>query len=282
MQKDLSNEPIDIVNENDAKKVLEIFKEKFSVDLKDLHPILFRRRLALAFRAQNIRIEECVINDAILTHDNVDQMLCVFFPDHSELFRDIETWLLIRDKVLNRLCENNIVHVYFPYVITGEEIYSLLILINEFFPKAQFKLTVSSYSDWALSRILNGYLVKPKNRSSLANLKIVCEKGDLSYYLEKLGNTFCFKKSLLNNVEFIKFNRESGIENKKYDLVICRNKTLSFNHEKALKVLRSTNDFVKENGVVVYGVNENVPKVLMNNFQFISWSEKIFQKTACE
>jgi chemotaxis methyl-accepting protein methylase len=282
MQKEISNEPIDIVNEDDAQKVLEIFKEKFSIDLKDLHPILFRRRLALALKAQNICIEEFVVNDTILTHNNADQMLCVFFPDHSELFRDIETWLLIRDKVLNRLNENNILHVYFPYVITGEEIYSLLILINEFFPKTQFKLTVASLSDWALSRISNGYLVKPKNRSSLTNFKIVCEKGDLSYYLEKSGNTFCFKKSLLNNVEFVKFNFECGIENKKYDLVICRNKTLSFNHEKALKVLRSTSDFVKDNGIVVYGVNENVPKNLMKNFQFISWSEKIFQKTACE
>jgi chemotaxis methyl-accepting protein methylase len=281
MHKEISNEPIDIADEDIALKMTDIFKDNFSIHLNDIHSFLLRRRLALAFKAQNICMEECIDNNSLLSYEIADQMLCEFFPDHSELFRDSETWLILRDKILNSLSGKNLIHVFFPYVITGEEIYSFLILINEYFPKLQFKIKVKSFSGFALNRISNGYLVKPKSRSSITNFKLVCEKSEISDYLEKINNTFFFKKDFLNKIVFAKYD-ETIIENEKYDLIFCRNKTQSFNYEKATGILKSTMSIVKENGVIIFGINENIPKNVMNSFQVISWSEKIFQKIRCE
>jgi len=282
MNKDLSNESIDLADEDVALKILDVFNEKFSINLKDLHSFLFRRRLALAFKSQNISMNEFIFDNNVLSHENADRMLYTFFPDHSELFRDIETWLILRDKVLKILCKKKIVHVFFPFAITGEEIYSLLILLKEFYPENNYKLKVNSRSSWALHRISNGYLVKPKNRLSLANFKLLCDKSEMSVYLEKVKNTYCFKRELLNNVNFEKYNNEDFIDTEMYDLIICRNKTLSYKHEKAIKIITKTIDQVNENGVVIFGINENIPNSLMSGFQTISWSEKIFQRKAHE
>jgi len=282
MYKEISNAPVDIADKDVALKVIDVFKEKFSINLTGLHSFLIRRRLALAFKSQGICIEEFIVNNDLLSPESADQMLGAFFPDHSEMFRDIETWLIIRDKVFNSLCEKKVINILFPYTTMGEEIYSLLILLKEFYPAANIKLKISSSSDWALRRISNGYIVRPKSRLFLANYKLLCDKNEISDYFEKANNTLCFKRELLNNVEFVKCNDENVFDEELYDFIICRNKTLSFNHEEATKIILKTIAQVSENGVIVFGVNENIPKSLMNNFHAISWSEKIFQRKAHE
>lgn len=278
MHKEISNVPIDLADEKVALMIMDIFKAKFSINLKELHSFLFRRRLALSFKYQNICMEEFIVNNNVLSNENADKMLCAFFPDHSEIFCNIETWLIIRDKVLKSLCNKKEISILFPYAITGEEIYSFLILLKEFYPIVNVKLKVTSLSAFALHRIFIGYLVKPKSRLSIVNFKLLCEKSEMLNYLEKINNTYYFKKELLRDINLVKFNDENFIDNEFYDLIICRNKTLSFNHEESIRILMKTIAQVNENGFIIFGINENIPKNLMSNFQTVSWSEKIFQR----
>lgn len=278
MQNERSNFPINLADNIVANKILEVFKKEFNIDLFNLQNIVFRRRIALAFNVLNVSQQEFVDDFKILSDEQVDQLVGILIPDNNELFRDTETWIVLRDKILNKFVSKEKVSIWFPNITSGEDIYSLIILLNEFFPTLKFQIKVTGPSLYALQIISTGGLMKPKSRTSLANYKIVTGKSDVSEYLKKKNYAICFNTNYLSAVEYKQYKKSDCFEDELFDIIMCRNKTLILTDEAALEFYHKILTRTEKNGIIVFGINEKVDKNLLKSFHAVSLSEKIYQK----
>jgi chemotaxis protein methyltransferase CheR len=277
MRGEVSNLPVALISAEQSEVIIRNYLEEFSIDLTKLHEYIFRRRISVACMCFNLSIQEIVTNKHKFM-EMADSLLAFIFADHTELFRDPEMWKELRDKVIPALSNKTKFRILIPQSTSGEELYSLLILFYEFFKELSFEVVVTGPSNWALDRISNGTLIKPKSRSSATNYKAICSGGELSQYLEKCKTTFIFNAQKLRQVSFIKLNSLSELDCEWFDLIIFRNKTLSLNNRASSELIDSVLAKANSGAFVVFGVGENISRNIHSEFQVYSWSEKIFRK----
>lgn len=280
MLKQHHNTTLNIINEEIAQAIKEIISDKLSVDLNNFESFVLRKRLTNAFSFLKLLPEQVIEKPTLLDTDKADILTAYLFPGENELFRDTDTWIYLRDKILKEISVKENPKILIYNASTGEELYSILILLNEYFPNNNFTVHISSPSNFSISKINEGILAQPKNRSSLLNFKILTSNKDITKYLELNNNILSFKKDYITNNVHIMSNEKHIANAVEYDLVICRNKTLVFSNEYNNSFLKNIISLVKSKGYFVIGTNENLPKEFSNMFNVISNNEKIFLRKA--
>jgi chemotaxis protein methyltransferase CheR len=267
-----------IIEENVAQSIKEIILNEFSIELNQFDNFVFRRRLSIALSFLKILPENIIAHTQKLDKEKIDILMHFLYPGENELFRDTETWIFLRDKILKELINNNKTKFLFYNTTTGEDFYSLLIILNEFFPNNNVEITIASPSEYSLNKIIDGTLAQPKNRSSYFNLKTVLSNNDISKYLHLYNNRLSFNKVFIKNISYKlqSFGQPLNIE--EFDLIMCRNKTLPFNIENISVFIKEIISKIKPKGFLVIGINENLPKEFSTMLSIVSKNEKIFIK----
>ncbi|PIP54544.1 MAG: hypothetical protein COX07_04745 [Bacteroidetes bacterium CG23_combo_of_CG06-09_8_20_14_all_32_9] len=280
MFEDYSNASIDIINEDVAQNIKGIISKKFSLDLTFFDSFVFRRRLTIALSFLRILPENIVSKTQKFNTETIDILMSFLHPCETELFRDTDTWIFLRDKILQKVISSNNANILIYNATSGEDLYSILMLINEYFPLINTEITVTSPSQYSLKNISEGIFAQHKNRSFLLNYKAIFGNKDASKYMEINNNNLLFKKNFLNNVIY-KIHvpgKNTDTDFKQFDLVICRNKMLPFTIEKSEVFFEEIITFLKPKGYLVIGTNENLPPKNESAFQVISFNKKIFLK----
>ncbi len=276
MYRDYTNIPVDLINDTTAKRIIQFVQIVFPYCYLPGNFFFIRRRIALAMIGLKLSMDD--IENGMLNKDEelADQLLSFIYTDHTELFRDTDAWIVLRDSILKKMSQENKTSICIPNTINGEELYSMLILLNECYSIAEFSVTVSGLSEWALKKVSDGIMSQPKIRSSLINLKQVCESADITKYTVKINNVTRFNKDFFNCVRFE--NEQKSQKDKKFDLVLCRNKTLNMSVNDTLNFHKNLQHKVNAKGFLLLGISEFINKKSFEQFRTISWNEKIFQK----
>ncbi len=268
---------LNIIDEHTSNKIKEIIFNEFKIDLSFIEDLIFRKRLTYSLNFQQIKPEDIVERNKNLTNEQIEIILHCVFPDECELFRDTDTWLFFKYNILNTLISENKNKILIYNATAGEDLYSILILLNELKILDNFEITVTSPSNYSINNIKNGIIAQPKSRISFLNFKTIVTNDSISTYLEYNNTKLIFNNKLLNNTNIFKsIPFDKNIED--YDLVLCRNKTLCFNKVNSENLFIEISKHVKSQGYIIIGTNENFSTNLLNTYNTISLSEKIFQK----
>ncbi len=278
MLKNYTSTTPSIIEENVAQSIKEIISNEFSIDLTHIENFVFRRRISVALSFLKIIPENLIANTQKLDKEKIDILMHFLYHGENELFRDTETWIFLRDKILYELIKNNNPKVLFYNTTSGEDIYSFLILLNEFFPKNNIEITIVSPSEYSLKNIAEGILAQPKNRSSHLNFKALLANNEISKYLNLNNNVLSFKKNYIINIKYILQSYKQSTNISDFDLVMCRNKSLPFAIENINFIYNEIVSILKPKGYLVIGINENLPKEFINLFNVVSKNERIFIK----
>jgi chemotaxis methyl-accepting protein methylase len=103
MLKNFTHTTPSIIEENTAQRIKEIISNEFSVDLTHIENFVFRRRISVALSFLKIIPEKLIENTQKLDKNKVDILMHFLYPGENELFRDTETWIFLRDKILTEL-----------------------------------------------------------------------------------------------------------------------------------------------------------------------------------
>lgn len=276
MYRDYTNIPVDLINETLAKRVIQFIQNIIPNCYIPDNTFFVRRRIALALIGLKLTTED--IENGINNKNNelADQLLSFICTDHTELFRDTDVWIILRDTILKKMSLEKKTSICISNTIYGEELFSMLILLNEYYSLNDFSVTVSGFSEWALKKISDGIMCQPKIRSSLLNLKQVCGNAEINKYTVKVNNNIRFNKEFLSRLIFV--NEQYSEKIRKYDLILCRNKTLNMNQSASNNFHQQLQEKINPKGFLLLGTAECVDKKSFEQFRAVSWEEKIFQK----
>lgn len=197
----------------------------------------------------------------------------------TEMFRDPSFWIYIRDHIIPKLNNRPVIRIWHAACSTGEEIYSMGILLKEAGIDNKVRITATDLNENALEQARKGVYRKKNQTLNQKNYETFNGTGDFSKYFKDEDNTVVFDNNLIKHVEFLKHDLTSEQQLSKYDLIICRNVLIYFNFNLQDKVLQLFYNSLKPNSYLGIGSKESIYRTKIEKLiKLESYEEKIYRK----
>jgi len=190
----------------------------------------------------------------------------------TEMFRDPPIWLSLRSEILSKLANNPVIRIWHAGCSTGQEVYSMIILLNEMGLLNKAELYATDLNTDAIDTAKKGVYKYKFNISYLDNFDKVIRTDvnnplivrDIPYkkYLEidQVNDKIKINQPLLEKPVYAKLDlvKDSNIFNVHFDLIMCRNVIIYFNYSLQNKIFQLFHNNLNENGFLMLGIHESI------------------------
>lgn len=197
----------------------------------------------------------------------------------TEMYRDPEFYKSFRETVIPKLQTYAFFKVWNAGCATGEEVYSLAIMLHEEGLLDRCQIYATDFNRRVLETAKEGIYQEADMKQFELNYIQSGGKGSLSDYYKSMYGSVKFNKELSNRIVFADHNLVTDSAFAEVNLIFCRNVLIYF--EKALqnKVLHLFHESLSAGGVLCLGSKESL-KFTQSEHQFdiIDAKQKIFKK----
>ncbi|MDD4192759.1 MAG: protein-glutamate O-methyltransferase CheR [Mangrovibacterium sp.] len=207
----------------------------------------------------------------------------VFLKDLSinvtEMFRDPGFYLAFRKKVVSDLKTYAHIKVWHAGCSTGEEVYSLAIILKEENLLSRVRIYATDINKGVLETAKQGIYSEKDMELYSRNYHEAGGKGRLSdYYTSKYGSVL-FDKSLSKNIVFADHNLVTDGVFAEVNLIFCRNVLIYFDKFLQNKVLHLFSNSLARRGFLCLGTKESLAfSDLENSFETVEERLRIYRK----
>jgi chemotaxis protein methyltransferase CheR len=243
----------------DTRNIIKTIKENYNYNFKNYALTFFKRRLELIISKYNLKNADNFIRRITDDKDFFEIFLKEISIETTEMFRDPSLWRYLKDvffpKIIGKATQYKI---WLPEVNSGEELYSLAILLKELNFLDKVQIMVSSLSQIHLNKVKEGYFDYNKLEVNEANFNRIFREKELKDYYTVKNESAYLDISLLKNVKYIKQNTIFEEYPKGIKLIVCRNQMLYYNQILQERLLKSFYNCLIPGGHLIVGMNEKI------------------------
>lgn len=208
-----------------------------------------------------------------------DALLIDLSINVTEMFRDPAFFSQLRKSVLPLLGTEESLKIWHAGCASGEEVYSMAILLNELDMLQQTRLYATDFNHEILARAQAGYVDLKTMRKHIQNYHKSGGEFEFSDYYHAGSSQALFNKSLRKQIMFSQHNLVGDGVFGEMHLIICRNVLIYFNKELQNRVFQLFNDSLAEGGFLCLGSHETLNlSPIRCEFEVISQGQRIYQK----
>ena len=197
----------------------------------------------------------------------------------TEMFRDPFVYKTIRQVVIPYLRTFPSLNIWVAGCATGEEVYSLAILLKEEGIYDRCRIYATDMNENSLAKAKEGIFPSQEAKLNTANYHKAGGLASFNEYYRSRYDKTMISKDLRERVLFDTHNLASDGAFNKMHLIMCRNVLIYFTKHLQDRVLRLFEDSLCNNGFLVLGTKEELGFSSVGNlFKTIAKQEKIFQK----
>ncbi|MFP4287864.1 MAG: CheR family methyltransferase [Bacteroidales bacterium] len=265
------------ISENDIFRIIYEFQKAYDFDFSNYAEMSFRRRIEHLLVSHNLSGADELIVKIRENPQYFQKVINDITVNTTELFRDINVWLNLRRNVLGLFKNKTNINIWHAGCSSGEEVYSMLILLNELDLLEKTKVFATDINTDILQRAKSGVFNNRLHHTYFDNFDKVIkvnplnfeESTNISYdkYFEQdsLSKTFKIKQFLRDKVNFKYHNLVSGSIFYKFDLIFCRNVIIYFNTDLQNKVISLFHESLFNDGMLLIGAHENISYLPIGN-----------------
>jgi chemotaxis protein methyltransferase CheR len=259
------------VSDQDLLFFINALKNASSYDFSDYSEKSLKRRVQKVLIDNKLDVGALVGN--IKTSKSfLEKIVKDITVNTTELFRDPNIWHSIRFRILPRLKNNKTINIWHAGCSTGQEVYSMMILLKELdlFDKA--KILATDLNTDVIETAKQGVYKYRFNIGYLDNFdKVIKENpynyeeyNDVSYDkyfdINKTKDTIVMNEELRSKPMYRKHNlvNDGPMDFVKFDLILCRNVIIYFNYNLQNKVFNTFYQNLYNNGFLVLGMHETI------------------------
>lgn len=264
----------------DTRNIINLITEKYQYDFSDFALTSFKRRLEKIIDQNNLKHPDILIS-RLSDKNFVDEFINQLTVPSTEMFRDPSLWRVLREEIFNSLYREMgpCFKIWLPNSVSGDELFSLVILLSEIGLLEKIEILVSSMSDRSIETIKSGYFHDHKLEISTDNYIRSNGKLDLSNYYSISNGKIVRDTSLIKGVTFFKQDTFLEPAPQGIKLVLFRNKMIYFNQTLQSKVLKTIYNSVTTGGYLVIGTKESLHYLYGSmDFALINNMESIYKR----
>ncbi|GAB4396207.1 MAG: hypothetical protein OHK0053_09700 [Microscillaceae bacterium] len=253
-------------------QLLGLLTQRTGTDFSNYKSATFGRRLEKRMRALGHTQLDGYLEWVRQNPEELDALFNTLLIGVTRFFRDPSAFDTLKKALAELLLqkkENESLRIWVPGCATGEEAYSIAILVNEIRPNQALQIFATDIDEAAIAKARLGLY-------STEALEFVPPPMRESYFLKK-NDHWEIIKSIRTTVLFSKHDVTQNPPFLRLDLISCRNLLIYFNNSLQQQVFPVFHYALKSNGLLFLGSSESVG-TFTHLFATIDKRNKLFRK----
>jgi chemotaxis protein methyltransferase CheR len=252
---------------------------RYGLDFRNYALASLRRRVRLAMEEERARSISGLTEKLLHDPPAMERLLLRLSINVTALFRDPGFWQTMRTAVLPHLRSYPFVRIWHAGCSTGEEVYSMAVLLTEEGLYDRCRIYATDFNEVALARAREGIVTVDQMQEYSTNYLRAGGHGSLSdYYTANYGHAI-FRAGLRKNVVFSQHNLVTDGSFNEFNLILCRNVMIYFNSALQDRVHRLLYASLRRYGVIGLGRKESMRGTPHErDYECIDESERLFRR----
>ena len=259
------------ITDSELLQIIQTIRSISTYDFSDYSEKSLKRRFAKILLDYRIKTDELLLQ--LKTQPKlVEEVVKKVTVNTTELFRDPPVWFSLRSDVLLKLAQKPVIRIWHAGCSTGQEVYSMIILLNEMGLLNKTELYATDLNTDAIEIAKKGVYKYKFNINYLDNFDKVIRNDvnnplivrDIPYQkyfeIDQVGDKIIINKSLLEKPMYAKHDlvKDHNPFRVTFDLVMCRNVIIYFNYNLQNKIFQLFYNNLCEDGYFMLGIHESI------------------------
>ena len=242
----------------EVELLLEALFQRYGYDFRSYARASIDRRIRQFLATKDLaRISDLI---PLCVHDEglFSELAQSFSISVTEMFRDPSVYRAVREKVVPILQTFPFAKVWHAGCSTGEEVYSLAIVLFEAGLSDRVTIFGTDFNDDALERARSGIYRADRIKDFTRNYHEAGGKRSFSEYYHASYGAATMDASLRDNLTFANHNLSVDHVFGEMHLIFCRNVMIYFNRDLQNRVLRLFTESLARGGFLCLGTKESL------------------------
>ena len=263
----------------EIKLLTEGIYEHYGFDFRDYSLPSMKRRIWKRIYAEGLStvsgLQEKVLHDA----GTMERLLLDLSINTTAMFRDPTFYLAFRQKVVPTLKTYPFVRIWHAGCSTGEEIYSMAMLLQEEGLYERCRIYATDINETVLQRAKEGIFPLSSMQENTSNYIAAGGTGNFSQYYTARYDHAIFRPSLRENVVFAQHNLVTDASFNQFNVIFCRNVLIYFNSELQDRVQKLFLNSMETFGILGLGKKETIKYTsIADSYEVIDAEERIYRR----
>lgn len=267
------------ISESEVDEVLHLIKRLYGYDFTEYSKASILRRVARFMNEAAITDLSALKYQLRQDKKVFDSFLEKVTVNVTEMFRDPEFYKAFKEKVIPRLASYPIIKIWHAGCSSGEEIYSMAILMYEAGLLSRTRFYGTDINPANLEKAKKGIMPLQVMKEYTTNyIKSGGVNDFASYYTAKYNNAI-ISKEFRDSITFSEHNLVTDSAFNEFQFICCRNVMIYFNRELQDKVIHLFHDSLAPLGYLALGIKESLLfSSIRQKFEVVSVQAKIFRR----
>lgn len=258
---------------------LQAILERYGYDFRHYSKASIRRRVKHWMTKNGHERISDLIGRVLYDEGYAHQAIYQFSITVTEMFRDPDFYRAVRQWVIPYLKTYPFIKVWVAGCATGEEVYSLAILLQEEGLYDRATIYATDFNDVALQKARDGIYPLKEVQQYTANYQKAGGARSFSEYYHAEYNSAIMDKSLKANITFAHHDLARDGVFSEVQLVFCRNVLIYFDRTLQNWVLATLANSLTRGGFLCLGGKESLEfSSVFDQFKAVQSEHRVFQK----
>jgi len=266
--------------ENQVAALLQDIYRKFRLDYRNYSPSFLGRRTVAFAKTHDIKTFDALAKKLLSDETALELFVASLSLPTTRMFRDEEVFKQIRASVIPYLAKTQLDKVWCAGCSTGEEAYSLAIILNEELEDRKVLTFATDFSERSLHKAEKGIYSLRRMRAYTSSYMAAGGRSDFSDYYSSDDENAIMNAQLKRSIVFAQHNLVTDSTFNEFDLILCRNVLIYFNKQLQEHVLSLLFQSLRPGGILVLGDKESLRTMISRqNFAEVDRSLRIYRRS---
>jgi chemotaxis protein methyltransferase CheR len=259
--------------------LLEGVYRKYGFDFREYAPASLKRRVWRRVHAEHAGTIAGLLERVLHDADVMERLLLDLSINVTSMFRDPTFYSAFREQVVPMLRTYPFTRIWIAGCSTGEEVYSLSILLHEEGLYERTRIYATDINEAVLERAREGVFPIEKMQEYTENYIRAGGKRSFSeYYLAKYEGAL-FDRTLTDNVVWAPHNLVQDRLFNTFNVILCRNVMIYFDRALQTRVHQLFYDSLERFGILALGHKESIRFTgIENAYEELDVHERLYRK----
>jgi chemotaxis protein methyltransferase CheR len=250
----------------------------YGFDFRDYSLPSLRRRIWKRVYAEGLSTISGLIEKVLHDPQSMERLLLDLSINVTAMFRDPTFYLAFRQKVVPLLRTYPFVRIWHAGCSTGEEVYSMAILLQEEGLYDRCRIYATDINEAVLQKAKSG-IFPLDDAGEHVELHHRRRHGTFSEYYTARYDYAIFRPSLRENVVFAQHNLVTDASFNHFNVIFCRNVLIYFNNALQDRVQELFLQSMEMFGVLGLGRKESIKFTsIAENYEVLDNEEKLYRR----
>ena len=266
-----------MIDNEEIKKIIKVFKEHSTFDFSDYSEKSFNRRIEKLLIDENCSIDK-LVNKIANNKSYLNYIKNKITVNTTELFRDAEMWVSLYNPLKKYIDGKQRLNIWHAGVSSGEELYSMKMYLDMIGYKGTSKIVGTDISDRIIEVAKKGVYKNNIIADYIENFNLVKngiseieQSSNISNYIkiDSKTNLLEINSDLKTNIDFkiLDLITKDYDFDTKFDVIMCRNVLIYFNLDLQNTIIDKFHDLLNNKGLLILGAHESIMPPLSNKFE---------------